>query len=967
MISSDGSPSVKVSSDADGYFQINSSVNTTLRFYHTDQLLDSLVVTSSEFVRISLKLKDAVGEDYTTTKLKATSARSTIGRHNFNRGIAAGPEQIFQGRVAGLQMTSSSGDPGAFTYLILRGAGSLYTNQPLFVVDGVPVNVDGYTAGNGSNNTQDRNPLRFINPSDIGKIEVLKDGTSALYGVRGGNGVILITTRNAALKRKQFEYSSRFSISSVPKRLDLLNGKEFLLAYEKTGGDPTTVDGGYDTDWQSEVFRKSFSQKHDLSFSDRYKNGSLRTSLGYEKQQGVVRNSSMERISAGLNAQHSFINNRLNLEGRIFFSHLTDEYAPIYTNSNDLIFSMIATNPTSSADPDELSSSFIPKPTAWIKYVTDGISSNIYWSKLSATYKLSEKLKLHLNTNLNGSVSERSSAYGGNPGVLSGQMNHLASIANRNATNSLVEFYTTYHTNSERSSFDAALGIVDQQFKNEYTFLNGYGFTSINPDVMVGDLRIAGDKLTGLLPSSYVNFGYDNNDFFASFLQPLSIEDYQRPSGVPVTAVSGSQKENNYGVNSYFLRMSYAYGGKYFLNGGLRRDASNRFGDENPAGYFPYASVAWKISDEDFFTNDKINLKARLSFGSAGNCNLLTNVTRRTTGYSDATISNSGQVQRPGAVSLSPNSALRWANVQQVDAGFDFSIGRKMSGSLDVYNKTTRNMLSMIPVAQPSAVEEMLVNTDGVLVNKGVELTLNFDLLRQKDISIATGLVFSYNKNRLRSWTGVLYTGAIHGEGLVGAHAQVVKEGEPLYEYFLRQFNGFDNDGFATYSNGGIQVSKGFSPIPSCNAGWTLIANFKNFYLNTLLAGQFGYYLYNNTANVLLNMASISAGRNVTTDVLNSKQSPSDDLAVSDRFLEKGNFVRLQEASLGYEFKMSGTKISALDIALIGQNLFVLTNYSGFDPEVNVSQGTSTGAGYGIDYTSYPRPRTFSIQLSVIF
>jgi TonB-linked SusC/RagA family outer membrane protein len=960
-----------VVSDADGYFIMSAAEGAKLAFYYGVGPLDSLTVSGNQFHNIRLKVEGRTTPDYERTSIRTSAAASGATQHHqFNHGVIAGPEQLVQGRIAGLQTTSASGDPAAFTYSLLRGAGSLYGNQPLVVLDGVPINMNRFSppgADLGFGVAQDRNPLRFINSSDIQKVEVLKDGSNAMYGSRGGNGVIFITTRAAAYKRKQFEYSSQVSIVAMRKRMNLLGPMGFLRNYQALGGDMTQVDFGNHSDWQSVVLRPATSHKHDLAFSDQYENGQLRASVGYEDQQGLVEHSSMKRISARLNLQHAWLQERLAVNAKLLFSHVTDEVAPITIGQNNVIASMISTNPTVSPELSEGAFNGI-RPTAWLNYTRDNTVSNVYWSLLSATYNLDENFKLKVNTNIDGSASKRENAYSSLLNTTGSQRPGIATIQQLDVTNIFVEGNLTYDKKLANGSFNALLGFSDQHFQNETSNLTGAGFQSTNPSTMTNALGTAGNMLTNALPGSYFNFGYDNTTFFASSLETMTVKTYPAPANVPVSAVVGSQREINNAIQSLFVRLGYEHLKKYFFTAGLRRDASNRFGKDHAAGYFPYGTFAWKISGEDFFGDNGIYLKARVSYGSAGNANLQTNQNRRQFLFSDVRVSNNGNVQQPGLISSPGNPDLHWETVNQTNLGIDFSFANgKLGGTLDVYNKITHNMLAYVATAQPSVGSQILLNTDAEVVNKGLEISLNAQLLQQKNASLAVGMVFSYNANKVKSWRGVVDLSQVYGQGFSGAYTQQVKEGGKMYEYFLRQFNGFDQNGFDIYANGGIQRSLNKTPIPSVNSGFSIEASYRRFYLSTLLTAQFGHYLYNNTANSLLVKGSLANGKNVTAEVAASKEAPYNEAGVSSRFLEKANFVRLQELVAGYRFVFSGSKIDQLEISAVAQNLFVFTGYSGFDPEVNVSTGSSANAVYGTDYTAYPRPRMFTLRIGILF
>lgn len=565
-------------SDAEGYFRINSSTRQIkLTLYFRGILRDSLTAWSGRFTEIQLKVNGSeMCDDCNHISTTNGSAISTIHRYDFTQGVAASePEQLIQGRVAGMQMTSASGDASAYMYTILRGVGSMYNTQPLVVLDGVPLSGYGFSpspTGLGLGTAQDRNPLRFIHSDDIEKIEILKDGSSALYGARGGNGVVNITTRSGGKFQKQIEYSSQLSIATLPKRMSLLNRDQFLSAISRLGGDASSLDYGGNTDWQSEVFREAISQKHDLAFSHGYKGGNLHASIGYEDQQGIIHHTSMERFSGNINVRQTIVKDRLQLGGKLMFTRVEDELPPVYPSSNDVLSYMISANPTW---PRSLANEHLNTrlPNNLLQNTLDKTMSTIYWLSFSADFTLNQNFNIQLNTNLNGSSAERNNVYGYNLNRAGISEKGHADQQHLDISNTFYEGRLSYSKKVNNGSFDASLGFSDQRFRNDLTTVTGKGFASGNLGSITRDLERANNILTSSIPSSYHNYGYTQNPsddgypFFISSIELGKVMPYDAPSGVPVTAVTGTQSENNYVVQSLLLRVGYTYRDKFFLSG----------------------------------------------------------------------------------------------------------------------------------------------------------------------------------------------------------------------------------------------------------------------------------------------------------------------------------------------------------------------------------------------------------------
>jgi iron complex outermembrane receptor protein len=928
-------------------------------------------------------------------KRDATGAVASVKADDFNRGVISSPEQLIQGKTAGVQITSASGEPGAGVNVRIRGTSSVRGgNDPLFVVDGIPLGGENVSSGGadfGRGTSSAKNPLNFINPNDIESIDILKDASAtAIYGSRGANGVVIITTKSGRGRSKLLEYSTTFSISEQAKTFDLLGREEYLAAYEELGGDVVAQDKGADTDWQDEINRTALSQNHNVSFSNSYKTGDYRASLSYDDQEGIIKNSGMERITGRFNLNNSFFNEKLQFGAQLLFSRVNDQAAPI-TNSagfeGDLLGSSIIQNPTLPATAEQIQGDVISNPLALLKYSSDNTETDRSLINLSLGYNITPELTFKVNTGFDRANSVRESAFSSrliNINAVRG--NGRAFINTQGNESDLLEAFGTYNkTLSNNNKLNIVLGYSYQQFRNEGRNVLGYGFTDHRMSAMIDDVRAADQIAAGYIEGTYQMYGYENMNELQIYsldkidapivLTPVT----QTPVGglpnMPIKSVIGSKFRNIDELQSFFGRGTYSLNDKYYFNASMRADGSTRFGGNNKYGFFPAASVKWRISEEDFAPQVFDDLALRVGFGITGNQSIPHNLHQgrirwKAPGVLNGLgIADDGNINPVGTDNVSfANEDLKWEQTSQLSVGLDFSfLSGRINGSLDYYRKNTTDLLMQVTSAQPAPTAFVWQNLDANVINSGVELNLNYIAIENPDMGLDFGFNVAFNRNMVKNYSGSpLPTGRIHGQGLTGAFVQRIDNNQPLFAYFLRDFVGYDEDGLNADDDIQRYVDK--SPIPKTNMGLSVNFRYKSWDLSTYLYGQFGHYVYNNVSNAFFTKGSIAGGRNVIPSVLNSAESPANAPDVSTRFLEKGDFVRMQNLSLGYSFPLSQENfISKLRASVTAQNLFVITDYSGLDPEVNVDKNIDGVPSLGIDYTAYPRARTISFGISATF
>lgn len=921
---------------------------------------------------------------YGTTTIKdATGAVNTVTAEDFNGGIISSPEQLIQGKSAGVQITQSSGEPGAGIAVRIRGTSSVRSNNnPLFVVDGIPLSDGGSPGGAdlGGGGGSGKNPLSFLNPNDIESMTILKDASAtAIYGSRGANGVIIITTKSGKKgSGGVFEFTSNQSRSSVANTYDLLNRNQFLGAIDQFGGDASALDFGSDTNWQNVIFRDVISTNNSLSYANNYGAGYVRASFGYANQQGVIENSSQERITGRLNGSHSFLDKKLKLDANLSFSRVNDE-SPFVTNTSgsqgDLLGATYFANPTWPNDVGFTSGDGKLNPRQLLDYYEDLANTNRILLNGSAEYSILSNLRAKVNLGFDQSMGDRTQILsadvdGFNNGTPGNGRGTLQSV---NVKNKLMDITLDYTKDFGSSNLEVLLGYSFQSFQNYGNTINGFGLNARNFNDAVSNLKSSADIINNAINVPYQQFGYSANGLFINQIVPVinSNVSFPAPGGISVNSVTGDTYNNTDELQSYFTRLNYKIAEKYLFTFTLRADGSSSFGPNFQYGFFPSGAFAWKLQEEDFIPEAFSTLKLRLGYGVTGNQSGLGygNFTRRQR-FGGIGIGNGGEVNPNGSVTVAFfNPDLKWESTAQAGIGLDFGINNeRLNGSIDVYHKTTTDLLLQQEAAQPTPQPFFFGNLDAKVINKGIELAINYDVIQQEDMTWNVGFNVSYNKNEVQDFDGLIQTGAINGNGLTGAYAQLLAEGQPLFSFYLREFAGYDANGISIYPNGDKQEFVGKSALPDYVVGITTSFSYKRFDFNAFLTGQYGQYVYNNTANAFFTAGVINSGQNVISDVLTSGESSANAPDVSTRFLEKGDFLRLQTVSLGYNVPLENTGFfKTFRLSLIGQNLFVITPYSGLDPEVDVPKSLNNIPSAGIDYTSYPRAKTVTFGINATF
>lgn len=889
----------------------------------------------------ALLLDAVVAVGYATqTQRDVTGSVASLGERDFNRGVISSPEQLLQGRIAGVQVTTASGEPGAGSTIRIRGTSSVRSgNQPLIVIDGVPVSGTTTTPGGRSMGAGDQspiNPLSFLNPGDIESISVLKDASAAaIYGARASNGVILVTTkRGTAGGEPTLTVTSSMSVGSLPKKIDLLSADEYVDAGVEAGADANIINFGGSTDWQDEIYRNAVSQNQYVSYGSGSETGYYRFSMGYDNQEGIIEHSSLERLTGRINANQTLLDGRLSLDLSLTTSRLNDDHVAVGNNAGfegDLIGAALQANPTRPVfdeNSDYLQSSDFRNPMAMLAFIDDDSETNRTLANIAASLNVTDWLTYKINLGYDNADAVRRVGIDPRldfPGIRPPDAGR-AMIENRYVNDVLAE-----HTLNLRprmagaSQVDVLAGFSYQRFEERGNFVQAEHFvTNEIPPV---------DNIDGV-----------NNDDFKAF--------------------TGESFRNKSELQSFFGRVNYSYLDRYLLTANFRVDGSTKFGRNNKYGYFPSLAAAWNLSNEEFFSQLAPGLasaldvlKVRVGYGITGN--------QEFPGGAALAIfetNNDGSLTQTN----NPNPDIQWEETAQFDVGLDFEFqGGRFGGSFDYFNKQTKNLIFRQDFAQPAAVDFQWVNLDGEVVNSGWELALTALPVSTSRLSWGVDYNMTYTSNEVRDLGTFLNTGAIDGQGLSGAYAQRIADGQPLYAFYMRRFEGFDSTGLGIYADN-EQLAFVGKPIPDVTMGLTNRLTIGRLDVSAFLEGAFGFQIYNNTANAIFLKGNLRNGRNVTREIAASDESSNNFGEASTRFLEDGDYVRLANANIGYNFDVSrwNTFLRSLRIDLTGQNLFLITDYSGYDPEVNTDKSIDDVPSFGIDYTAYPRPRVFTLSVT---
>lgn len=998
-----------VSTDMDGNYQISVPPNAILGFSYIGFIAQEIPVSGREVINITLQedlqdLEEVVVIGYgSQLKEDITGSVSTIKTEDLASIPQVSVDQLMQGRAAGVSVTLNSGQPGASVSVRIRGVGSIQgSSEPLYVIDGVPVSGDSNNIGTSgrsiasSNNQNDDmsgsvgvSPLAALNPNDIESINILKDASAtAIYGSRGSNGVVIITTKKGKTGKGKLTYNSYVGIQQPTKLLDVLD----LPGYASLQNEMNEIFGldeqieflrpellGPGTNWQQEIYQTAYMQSHQLSFSGGSEGTSYYLSAAYVDQEGTVTGSGFDRTSVRLNID-SKLTDRIRVGANITASR-TNEDLILSGDSRGIVSLSLRNNPAVAVynpdgsyagptTPNEISLA-VPNPIAEIESATNTLRRDRILGTLFAEFKILDGLTYR--TEFGGDFGnnqndrfQKSYSYG----AITVDANGL----NKRRENN--DFWIVKNLLTYNKLFGD---------KHDVTFLVGHE---------------AQESSWGGIIANGVGF-IDNS------VPTLNLSNTE---GDLVDEYKGSTA-----LESYLSRLIYSYDNRYSVTASIRADGSSKFAAGNKWGYFPSVSASWRISNEAFMDGFTAleNIKLYGGYGEVGNQN----------------ISNFAYGSNLNAVSTGlgtgfeianfPNPSLQWEESRQINLGLDFSfLESRFSSTIEVYRKLSSKFLYQLALTDfivggtgPGSIQAPWVNL-GEMENKGIDFTLNYNTIGSSDFSWNSSLTVSHYKNEMLELVDGL---SINGQtGLDDTNEILTRTvvGEPIGMFYGYQVEGM----FRTISdlqNAPIQFGQEVgdasvvgrtwlgdikfkdvngdgvvdaddrtvigNPHPDVTFGWQNTFRYKGFDLSVFVQGSYGNDVFNAIGRSLTatnltyrnQLASVSdywsvANPNATHPRYTSNSTPN--ILISDRYIEDGSYVRIQNIRLGYQipamvFEKAG--ISRINIYGSIQNVYTFTNYSGYDPEVGaLNQNTLL---MGVDNGRYPTPRTFTLGLDVEF
>ncbi len=900
-----------------------------------------------------MKLDEVVVVGYGVSKKSdLTGAVSSIKEENFNKISAATPEQLIQGRIPGVQITQNNGEPGAAAQIRIRGASTIRSGQqPLYVIDGVPLDMSSSSPGgvsaNGLGGAPATNPLNFLNSNDIEAIDVLKDASAtAIYGARGANGVILITTKKGKEGKSSLEYSTYLSIAKLRKKLDVLSADEWLsVRINKLNyAEGNENHYGHKTDWQDQIFRTAVSHSHNFALSGATDKNSYRVSFNYLDQEGIIKKSSLDKYVGRINITQKAIKDYLFIDVNLTASQTKENRVPVGTTGfeGDLILNALKTNPTwpvydETGAPFQTISSEERNPVAMLQYTNDVTRTTRILGGSSATLKFLKNFSYKLNLSIDYTNAIRKISQ-------SQLLSYLRSENGRGQIN----------TNEFKNLVVEHLLLYDYKVdKLTLNFMAGYSYQKIE--------RSGYNQQAGYFTTDKIAYVYQMQEGDPAFRQLFSW--------------ANTPEE----LQSFFGRINFNLQEKYLLTTTFRRDGSSKFGSDSKYGNFPSVAFAWRLSQEPFISNLNIfsNLKLRLGWGKTGNSEIGSDNSvflLRPDPGSTALINN---IPITGfRIDKTPQPNLHWETTTSTNFGLDIGVlNGRLSATVDFFSKKTTDLLIEQPTMPLSPTATFISNLDkGYVINNGFELSLEALVVKSNKFSWNVSINYTSIKNRaediLDNNTSIIPTGSIQGQGLTGAYAQAYANGKPMASFYMNHVDSIGRNGRIYYTpkaRAGDTLLFMGSALPKSTWGLSNSFQYGNFELSFFIDAVIGNKIFNNTA-LLLDKSNLRQSKNALREYVNDKANFTNSTRVSDRYLEDGSYLRLSSATLGYTFKIKRFDwFQMARLYISGSNLFVLTNYSGYDPDVSSSVDMNGVRALGIDITNYPKARTIMFGLNITF
>lgn len=934
---------------ATGIFQLgglkNGVVIVTVTYIGYETLNQQVTISGNTNVDFNLKpdaqnLSEVVVIGYGTSEKKnLTGSITTVSAKDFQKGAITTPEQLIQGKVSGVNITSNGGAPGAGSVIRIRGGASLNaSNDPLIVIDGVPLS--GNTIGNAPS------PLALINPNEIESFTVLKDANAtAIYGSRASNGVVLITTKKGSAGTPVINFSTNNSYATIAKKVGVLSADQIRTVVNdnpdvKYDDNPDhtfkALLGNSNTDWQDEIYNNSFTTDNNLSLSGAFHGVPYRVSGGYLDQKGLLITDRLKRATGGFGISPKLFGDHLkidlNLKGSLTEAHFANQ---------DAIQNAIQFDPTQSVYAENKYGNYfewiqgdVPNPNAprnpvgLIRLKDNNGKTERSFGNAQFDYSFHFLPELHANLNLGYDVSKgygtvRVPIYAAQSAATQGSFTRSVGTQR----NKVSEFYLNYakYVESIKSKFDVTAG---------------YGY-------------------------------YDNSSTTYNFAS-------YKGTGEVISTPTFPFAVEREKLLSYYGRFVYTLADKYILSATMRADGSSRFAEENRWGYFPSVGFTWRIIGEDFLKDSKVvsDLKLRLSYGETGNKDGIGNYN-----YLSKYYSNTGQGQYQIGDTLydyytpaAYDPDLRWETTTTYNAGLDYGFfDGRIYGGIDVYYKKTKDLLSTVDIPSGTNFNNRLLTNVGNMDVRGAEVNLNFSVIKGENANWDFGVNAAYNKRKVTNLSlnpdpkFIIDAGGITGGTGINLKYNAINQIPGSFYVYKQVYDSNDKPLEGVYAdlNGDGIINTGDqyfykAPDPKFTFGFNTSFNYKKWTLSTVLRANLGNYIYDNVSsnfgvkrNILSPTGLIN---NATTDIYNTNFTNNQYL--SDYYIKNASFFKMDNAGIAFDAgRISKSNNMTLRISANCQNVFVVTKYKGLDPESIL----------GIDYNLYPRPRTYTLGFNVGF
>ncbi len=915
-------------SDVNGRFSLNvASANSVLVFSFIGYTSLEVTVGSQTTINITLT-ESAVGLDeivvvgYGTQQRRAISGSVTnVTEKSFNTGITRTAADYIQGKVAGLTITTSTGDVTAEQSMRLRGTSSLTgSSEPFVVIDGVP----GLS-------------LNSVAPQDIESISILKDASAAaIYGSRSASGVILITTKKGTQDRTTVDYHVYGAVDIVSNKPDVLTAAEYRQWAKDNSVDISVFDKGANTNWFDEIMRTGLSQNHDLSISGAGKSNSYRVSVSYLDQEGVMKDNYLKRINTRFSVNQKALKDHLDLT--LSGGLNQRDYQETYTYNFVLAYNVVPTIPVYNADGSWWDSDEYDQgnPLRNIEYNMRPRKTGMFFVNGKATLKITKDLSAGINY-----YKERESR---DYGIYYDSRTRAGRASNGTASREA----RTY----DKGLLEATVNYARRFGKNDVNILGGYSYEDFHYQQAFAQNRYFVTNL----------FGFNN-----------------LAAGEQLLTGDVASEANMYKLISFFGRINYSFADRYIVSAALRRDGSSKFGPNNKWGTFPSISAAWRIIDEPFMsslTNVIDELKLRVGYGISGNQSGLNPYQSLSLYGSTGLYYDNGAWHSAYSVSQNPNPNLKWESTGQFNVGVDFSLFEaRINGTIEYYNRKTKDLLYSYPVPSPPYMYTTMVANVGSMENKGLEITLNGDIIRKSDFRWTVSVNAAHNENQILKLsneeftTSVIKTGSAWVRGGSSNTTHIVQEGYQVGQFYGPRCLGIDDAGKYIIDDmvdgvAGFTVSD-YTYIgkaqPKLTYGINNLLTYKNLELSFFFRGVMGNDVLNFSKMSYANLQWLP-GANCLKVALDMglKQSPF----YNSYYIEKGDFLRLDNLTLGYSLLPKDLLgVSRIRVYATTHNLITITKYKGVDPEVSMS-GLDPGIE-GREY--YPKSRTYILGVNVTF